>query len=91
MVTRTELSEGGRFRADRGSRQCNSGHSNPALVPRCVSGSTGSGVIVAGPGCSNCRRWRRRLAAGFIGMLGDWGIQKERIHQYEAGIKEAVF
>jgi hypothetical protein len=28
------------------------------------------------------------LAAGLIGALGDWGIPKERIRHYEAGIQE---
>lgn len=45
------------------------------------------GFVVAGPiAVALAGAGAAGLAAGFIGMLGDWGIPEERVRGYEAGI-----
>lgn len=47
------------------------------------------GFVVAGPvAAALAGAGAAGVAAGLIGALGDWGIPKERIKQYETGIRE---
>jgi hypothetical protein len=47
------------------------------------------GFVVAGPiAVALTAAGAAGLAAGLIGALGDWGIPKERVRHYEAGIQE---
>lgn len=47
------------------------------------------GFVVAGPvAAALAGAGAAGVAAGLIGALGDWGIPKERIEQYEAGVRD---
>jgi hypothetical protein len=47
------------------------------------------GFVVAGPiAAARASAGAAGLAAGLIGALGDWGIPQERVHLYEAGIRD---
>ena len=47
------------------------------------------GFVVAGPiAAALASAGAAGLVAGLIGTLGDWGIPQERVHLYEAGIKD---
>jgi hypothetical protein len=47
------------------------------------------GFVVAGPiAAALASAGAAGLAAGLIGALGDWGIPQERLHKYEAGIRD---
>ena len=49
----------------------------------------GLGFVLAGPiTVALAAAGAAGLAAGLMGVLGDWGIPEERIRQYEAGIKD---
>ena len=47
------------------------------------------GFVVAGPiAAALAGAGAAGLAAGLIGALGDWCIPQERLHRYEAGIRD---
>ncbi|MDF2466507.1 MAG: hypothetical protein K0Q43_4742 [Ramlibacter sp.] len=46
------------------------------------------GLVVAGPlAAALAGAGAAGLAAGLIGALADWGIPQERVHHYDAGIR----
>lgn len=49
----------------------------------------GLGIVIAGPvAAAVAAAGAVGLAAGLIGALSDWGIPKESIEQYEAGLRD---
>jgi len=61
----------------------------PVLAAAAVLALPGLGLVVAGPiAAAFAAAGAVGLAGGLVGALTDWGLSKERIHQYETGIRD---
>ena len=82
----SKAAEGGELGGPTGGRI---GMLIPVLAAGAVLALPGVGLILAGPvAAALAGAGAAGLAVGLIGALSDWGIPKERVQQYEAGIHD---